>query len=230
MSLDTFVSTNIFNNLTKEERLRVQVFSSAKTIDLPRFFNAGTQEIGDVPNQAISREFEAFLILQALQSPEKLSNATVWFNEAAELQLKRLDRDNLLAEAYLEEKTDAMAKAKELTDRTQRFAAFRETFQQVDPGPEVDAAKFPPARFSGVPEISLIMRDSQAAMGQIASELKRAEYRVVMNEVMDQARISRVRTGDAISGIADDRIAEELLSWRNVITDIQARVTGAGAG
>lgn len=228
MSRDTFLSTNIFDNLTKEERLRVQVFSSDKTVDLPRFFNAGTQKIGDVPNQTISRQFEAFLILQSLQSPEKLSSATVWFNEAADLQLKRLDRDKLLAEAYLEEKTDAMAKVNELTDRTQRFAAFRDTFQQVDPGPKVDSSKFPPARFSGVPEISLIMRDSQAAMGQIASELKRAEYRVVMNEVLDQARISRIRTGDAISGIADDRIAEELLSWRNVITDIQARVTGAG--
>lgn len=227
MALDTFVSTNIFNNLTREERLRVQVFSAAKTIDLPRFFNAGTQQIGDVPNQTISREFEAFLILQSLQSPEKLSSATVWFNEAADLQLKRQDRDNLLTEAYLEEKTDAMAKAKELTDRTQRFAAFRDTFQQVDPGPKVAPEKFPPSRFSGVPEISLIMRDSQAAMGQISSELKRAEYRVVMNEVLDQSRISRVRTGDSVSGIADDKIAEELLSWRNVITDIQARVSGA---
>jgi hypothetical protein len=71
------------------------------------------------------------------------------------------------------------------------------------------------------------MRDSQAAMGQIASDQKRTEYRVVMNEVLDRARISRVRTEDAISGIADDKIAEELLSWRNVISDIQARVTGA---
>lgn len=228
MPIDTFLATDLFPNLTKEERLRVQLFSSERSIDLPRFFNAGTQEIGDVPNETISREFEAFLILQALQSPEKLSNATVWFNEAADLQLARQDRDNLLAEAYLEEKTDAMAKAKELTDRTQRFNAFRETFQQVDPGPEVNPENFPPSRFAGVPELSLIMRDSQAAMGQLSSDLKRAEYRVVMNEVLDQARISRVRTGDAISGIADDKIAEELLSWRNVITDIQSRVTGAG--
>lgn len=228
MPINTFVSTDLFSNLTREERLRVQVFSSQRTIDLPRFFNAGTQEIGDVPNEAISREFEAFLILQALQSPEKLSNATVWFNEAADLQIKRLDRDNLLAEAYLGEKADALAKAQELNDRTQRFAAFRESFQQVDPGPEADAEKFPPSRFTQVPEISLIMRDSQAAMGQVSSDLKRTEYRVVMNEVLDRARISRVRTGDAISGIADDKIAEELLSWRNVITDIQARVSGAG--
>lgn len=228
MPIDTFVSTDLFPNLTKEERLRVQVFSAERTIDLPRFFNAGTQQIGDVPNETISREFEAFLILQAIQSPEKLSNATLWFNEAASLQLKRLDRDNLLEEAYLEEKADALAKAQELNDRTQRFSAFRATFQQVDPGPEVDPERFPPARFSQVPEISLIMRDSQAAMGQVSSDQKRTEYRVVMNEVLDQERISRVRTGDAISGIADDKIAEELLSWRNVISDIQARVTGAG--
>ncbi len=228
MPIDTLLSTDLFPNLTKEERLRVQVFTVENTIDLPRFFNAGTQQIGDVPNETISREFEAFLILQALQSPEKLSDAMKWFNEAADLQLKRQDRDNLLEAAYLAEKGDALAKAQELTDRTKRFAAFRTTFQSVDPGPEVKAEDYPPARFSQIPEISLIMRDSQAAMGQIASDLQRAEYRVVANEVLDQERISRVRTDDAISGIADDKIAEELLSWRNVISEIQARVTGAG--
>jgi hypothetical protein len=227
MPINTFVSTDLFPNLTREERLRVQVFAADRTIDLPRFFNAGTQQIGDVPDETISREFEAFLILQTLQSPEKLTEAMKWFNEAADLQLSRQDRDNLLAEAYLLEKSDAVAKAHELNDRTLRFAQFRATFQQVDPGPEVNAEEFPPARFSQVPEISLIMRDSQAAMGQIASDQKRTEYRVVMNEVLDKDRISRVRTEDAISGIADDKIAEELLSWRNVISDIQARVTGA---
>jgi hypothetical protein len=150
----------------------------------------------------------------------------VWFNESADLQLKRLDRDNLLRESYLEEKTDALAKAQELNDRIVRFTTFRSTFQEVDLGPEVDPNLYPPARFSSVPEISLIMRDSQAAMGQISSDAKRAEYRVVMDEVLDKARISRVRTGDSISGIADDKIAEELLSWRNVISDVQSRVTG----
>lgn len=228
MPIDTLLSTDLFPNLTKEERLRVQVFSVEKTIDLPRFFNAGTQKIGDVPNETITREFEAFLILQALQSPEKLSDAMTWFNESADLQLKRQDRDNLLEAAYLAEKGDALAKAQELTDRTKRFAAFRTTFQSVDPGPEVKPEDFPPSRFSQIPEISLIMRDSQAAMGQISSDLQRAEYRVVANEVLDQERISRVRTDDAISGIADDKIAEELLSWRNVIADVQGRVTGAG--
>jgi hypothetical protein len=226
MSLDTFLSTDLFTNLTQEERLRVKVFSSESASGLPKFFNAGTQQIGDVPNETISREFEAFLILQAVQSPEKLSDGMVWFNEAATLQLKRDDRDTLLAEAYSNEKADALAKLQELFARTERFAAFRSSFQAVDVGPEVDPLEYPPSRFSQVPEISLIMRDSQAAMGEVASDQKRAEYRVVMNEVLDQERVSRAKTGDAISGIADEKIAEELLSWRNVISDIQARVTG----
>ena len=121
---------------------------------------------------------------------------------------------------------DALAKLQELSARTERFATFRSSFQSVDVGPEVDPLNFPPSRFSQIPEISLIMRDSQAAMGQVSSDLKRAEFRLVANEVLDQERISRVRTGDAVSGIADEKIAEELLSWRNVISDIQARVTG----
>jgi hypothetical protein len=150
----------------------------------------------------------------------------VWFNEAATLQLKRDDRDTLLAEAYSNEKADALSKVQELFARTERFTAFRASFQSVDVGPEVEPLEYPPSRFSQIPEISLIMRDSQAAMGEVASDQKRAEYRVVTNEVLDQERISRTRTGDAVAGIADDKIAEELLSWRNVISDIQARVTG----
>ena len=86
---------------------------------------------------------------------------------------------------------------------------------------------FPLTRFSGIPEIGLIMRDSQAAMGEISSDQRRESHRVVITEVLDQDRLSRQRTEDSVSGIADDRIAEELLSWRNVLSQMQARVTGA---
>jgi len=226
MALDVFLSTDLFTNLTKEERLRVSIFSSQRPSDLPKFFNAGSQQLGEVPNESISVEFEAFLILQALQSPDKLSDAMVWFNEAATLQLNRDDRDLLLAEAYGNEKADALAKLQELSNRTKSFATFRESFQVVEVGPDADPLRFPPTRFSQIPEISLIMRDSQAAMGEVSSDQSRAEFRVVSNEVLDLERIARVKTGDSLSGIADNKIAEELLSWRNVITDIQARVTG----
>jgi hypothetical protein len=226
MALNTFLGTNLFTSLTPEERLRVSLFSSDRPSDLPKFFNAGTQQLGDIPNESITKEFEAFLILQAIQSPDKLSDAMVWFNEAATLQLNRDDRDSLLAEAYGNEKADALAKLQELSARTLTFSTFRESFQAVEVGPEVDPLKFPPTRFSQIAEISLIMRDSQAAMGEVSASQTRAEFRVVSNEVLDLARVDRVNTGDSLSGIADDKVAEELLSWRNVITDIQARVTG----
>jgi hypothetical protein len=226
MALNTFLSTDLFTSLTQEERLRVSLFASDRPSDLPKFFNAGTQQLGDVPNESITKEFEAFLILQTIQSPDKLSDAMVWFNEAATLQLNRDDRDTLLEEAYGNEKADALAKVQELSERTRSFATFRESFQAVEVGPEVDPLQFPPTRFSQIPEISLIMRDSQAAMGEVSSTQSRSEFRVVSNEVLDLERVARINTGDSLSGIADNKIAEELLSWRNVITDIQARVTG----
>jgi len=46
--------------------------------------------------------------------------------------------------------------------------------------------------------------------------------------VVDIERLTRVKSQESIGGIADDRIAEELLSWRDVISQVQARVTGAG--
>ena len=226
MPIDNFFTTDLFRNLTDEERLRVQRFSVVRPRDLPKFFNAGTQVVGEEPQETISREFEAFLILQAAQSPDVLSDATTWFNEAATLQLRRDDRDGLLDEVYEFEKRDALAKVQEIRTRTERFNTFRATFQQVEVGPNVDSGLFPPARFSGIPEIGLIMRDSQAVMGEIASDQKREEHRLVMTEVLDADRLSRRRTQDSVGGISDDRIAEELLSWRDVISQMQARVTG----
>ncbi len=226
MPVDTFFTTDLFRNLTDVERLRVQQFSAVRVVDLPKFFNAGTQVVGEEPQETISREFEAFLILQALQNPDVLSNATIWFNEAADLQLRRDDRDALLDEVYELEKRDALAKVQEIRTRTLRFNAFRARFSRVEVGPESDSNLFPPDRFVGIPEIGLIMRDSQAVMGEIASDQKREEHRLVMTEVLDADRLSRRRTEDSVGGIADDRIAEELLSWRDVISQMQARVTG----
>jgi hypothetical protein len=227
MAINTFSSTDLSVNLTPEERLRVAVFSATKGADLPKFFNAGTQALGDAPNETISREFESFLILQSLQSPNKLSDAMLWFSEAATLQLQREDRDNLLSAAYANEKSDALAKLQEFRARSKRFNAFRDSFKRVEVGAATEnPLDYPPERFSTVPEISLIMRDSQAAMGEVASGQKRAEFRVVANEVLDQARQIRFETEDSVSGITDDKIAEELLSWRNVISDIAARVIG----
>lgn len=227
MTVNTFFATDLFQRLTEEERLLVQRFQVVRPVDLPKFFNAGTQVVGEEPQETITREFEAFLILQGAQSPDVLSDATVWFNEAATLQLRRDDRDALLDEVYEFEKRDALAKLTEIRSRTQKFLAFRSTFQNVEVGVNEDPNQFPAERFSDIPEIGLIMRDSQAVMGEIASDQKREEHRVVVTEVLNIDRLSRRRTGDSVSGIADDRIAEELLSWRDVISQMQARVQGA---
>jgi hypothetical protein len=227
MPVDTFFTTDLFRILTDEERLLVQKFQVVQPVDLPKFFNAGTQVVGEEPQESISREFEAFLILQATKNPDVLSAATIWFNEAATLQLQRDDRDALLDEAYAFEKKDALAKVQEIRTRTGLFNVFRATFQQIEVPNNVDPSLFPADRFSGVPEIGLIMRDSQAVMGEIASDQSREEHRLVMTEVLDVDRLTRRRTQDNVGGIADDRIAEELLSWRDVISQMQARVTGA---
>jgi len=227
MPIDTFLSTDLFDNLTDEERIKVQRFQVVRPIDLPKYFNAGTQSLGEEPQETISRSFEAFLILQAIKNPDVLSDANIWFSEAATLQLRRADRDDLLEEAFELEKRDALAKVQEIRGRTERFNRFRSTFQTIEVGPNYDPLSYPPSRFSGIPEIGLIMRDSQAAMGEIAFDQRREEHRLVETEVLDIDRITRRRSQDSVSGIADDRIAEELLSWRDVISSMQARVTGA---
>lgn len=226
MALDT----NIFRNLTNEERLKVDLFAARSPQDIPRFFNAGTQAFGQEPEQPISREFEAYLILQALKDPDKLSDAMRWFTEAADLQIKRDDRDALLNDAFEKERTDSLAVLQEVTERTLRFARFRDNFEIVEVEETTDSGEIPPGRFADVPEISLIMRDSQLAMGEIASKQSRAEHLVVEDAVLDQQQSVRETLEDSVGGIADPLIAQELLSWRDVIIQIQSRVSGGANG
>ncbi len=228
MALNTFLETDLFRELTETERLKVEQFAATKADDLPKFFNAGTQRLGQEPAEPISKEFEAYLILQSLQSPDKLSNAMKWFTEAADLQIKRKDRDDMLEEAFGLEKTDALAQLQEVRNKLERYTQFRAQFEIVDVGPEEDSIDISRDRFVAVPEMGLIFRDSQAALGEVASKLTRLEHLVVQNEVVDVERKTRVKSQESVGGIADDRIAEELLSWRDVISQVQARVTGAG--
>jgi len=228
MALNTFLETDLFRELTETERLKVEQFAATKADDLPKFFNAGTQRLGQEPAEPISKEFEAYLILQSLQSPDKLSNAMKWFTEAADLQIKRKDRDDMLKEAFGLEKTDALAQLQEVRNKLERYTQFRAQFEIVDVGPEEESTDISRDRFVAVPEMGLIFRDSQAALGEVASKLTRLEHLVVQNEVVDVERKTRVKSQESVGGIADDRIAEELLSWRDVISQVQARVTGAG--
>ena len=224
------LDTDIFKNLTNEERLKVDLYAARSPTDMPRYFNAGTQAFGQEPEQPISREFEAFLILQALKDPNKLSEAMRWFTEAADLQIKRDDRDALLNDAFEKERTDSLKVLQESSERTLRFARFRESFEVVEVEESTDSLEIPPARFADVPEISLIMRDSQLAMGEIASKQSRAEHLVVENAVLDEQQNVRETLEDSVGGIADPLIAQELLSWRDVIIQIQSKVSGGANG
>jgi len=171
MALNTFLETDIFRELTEIERLKVEQFSATRSEDLPKFFNAGTQRLGEEPAEPISREFEAYLILQSLQSPNKLSNAMQWFTEAADLQIKRGDRDDMLEEAFGLEKTDALARLQEVRNRLERYTQFRAQFEFVDVGPEEDGLDISRDRFVAVPEMGLIFRDSQAALGEVSRKV-----------------------------------------------------------
>jgi hypothetical protein len=226
MALDT----DLFRNLTDEERLKVDRFAARSPTDIPRYFNAGTQAFGQEPDQPISREFEAYLILQALKDPDKLSDAMRWFTEAADLQIKRDDRDELLDISFEKERTDSLAVLQEVSERTARFAQFRAGFEIVEVEESADSSEIPPGRFQDVPEISLIMRDSQLAMGEIASKQSRAEHLVVEDAVLDAQQNVREILEDSVGGISDPLIAQELLSWRDVIIQIQSRVSGGANG
>jgi hypothetical protein len=223
------IDKDIFNNLTQEERLKVDLYASRSPSNMPKFFNAGTQAFGQEPQQAISREFEAYLILQALKDPDKLSNAMRWFTEAANLQIKRDDRDALLDDAFEKERTDSLKVLQESSERTLRFTRFRDGFEIVEVEESTDSLEIPPGRFADVPEISLIMRDSQLAMGEISSKQSRAEHLVVEDAVLDEQQNVRETLEDSIGGIADPLIAQELLSWRDVIITIQSRVSAGSS-
>lgn len=164
--------------LTGEERSKVD---AARLTPRPEFFNGVTAQ-----QQEISRDFESFIILQ---DPDTIKSTLDWLAEAGTLTELRDDRNAVLFEALVADIADREARQSEIADVTSEFNEWRANFQA--------------GKFSDVPEVGLIIRDSQATAEELFVAEERANHlEAVQNRVTD-------RIGQDVSSAQ----LQELLSW-----------------
>jgi len=148
--------------LTTEQESVVQ--QGQRSLDLlPEYYNAGQQA-----SQAISRDFEAFLLL----SPDVLkTSALQWIKTAVQINQTHKLRDALTQLALTQELANAQAKITEFDKQLQGFDAFRKNFQTS-------------AQFSGVPEVQLFLTDLQKVIEELSVGKDRAFFDQTVTQVL----------------------------------------------
>lgn len=137
--------------LDSDERARVE---AARLPVRPNFYNASILQ-----EQAISPDFEAFLILQDAAT---ISATLTWLSASGLLARMALDRNAVAFEALIEDQADTTDQLDEVTDSTTAFTAFRNSFQA--------------GKFSEATEVGLIIRDLQAMADELFATEARLEH------------------------------------------------------
>ena len=138
--------------LDSDEAARV---NAARLPIRPNYYNASLQA-----EQAISLDFEAFLILQ---DPPTIIATLTWLGAAGLLAQTAVDRDSLAFEALVVSQSDTADQLDEVTDSTSLFTTFRNEFQA--------------GKFSEASEVSLVIRDLQATADELFAKRDQLQHR-----------------------------------------------------
>jgi hypothetical protein len=175
--------------------------------ELPSYFDAQTgQEV------VISRDFEAYLILQTQQ--QKQATLT-WINQALNFQEDRLDRDAILTRYLVNRNTDDVARLAEINTRLMNFDAFRAGLLLGSTGGSNVSIDW-----SDVIEIDLLAQSLQAPLDEIV-----LLYDLTFNE-QNMVAVLQQRMSNTSYTQAEK---EELQSWQTVISDYQGQSSGSPA-
>jgi hypothetical protein len=173
--------------------------------NLPRYYVIPTQQ-----TVAISRDMEAYLILQKSTQKQKIQ---AWIQSLKQIQLKYTDRDSIL-QIYLDNRNaDSEKKIKDMDVVMGGFSEFRDSLF----GGEGDSA-----RYSEISDISLMATAFQRPVDQIVSARDNSFHEnVVVN--LQKLKLGNqfntfINTGalDFLSG-APQAVQNELNSWQNIV-------------
>ncbi len=174
--------------LTNEEIVKVQKKRKSDK-ELPKYYDANLRK-----EVAISRDFEAFLIL----APEELkTNALTWIKKVQKIQSLRKDRDDLMALMIAREVANATVKLDLIEDKMEGYNAFREQFQTM-------------SDFSSVPEVTQFLKDLQKILPELSAERNRVFYDQTMALVEETVKNNE--------GTIKEENLTQLQSWSNVIS------------
>lgn len=177
-------------NFTDKE---VIVINAQKKLsaELPQYFNSATKT-----NTPISRDFEAYLILETQEHKQK---SLSWIKDVQSISQDSTDRDAILKTFATNRLADANATIKELDSTLKNFDAFKAGLFNI--GDSND--------FASVFEVSLLAQSLQRPLDEIKFLRDRAfQEKVISNIQLD--RLDR-------SGFNSDT-QKELASWQTVIS------------
>ncbi len=182
-------------DLTVQEEAVVRKFSRDQ-VDLPYYYDALVR--ADV---AISRDFEAFLIL----APTELKTSAIeWITQVSELTQDRKVRNDLLKLVITKELERTALTLGAYEDLLGEFNKFRQNFQTD-------------TRFAAIPEVVRFLNDLQIVIDEQVAGQQSAFYDDTV------ARLVQAREQNA--GLSNDRV-EQLQSWRTVLSSYVRQSAG----
>lgn len=160
--------------LTEDERAKVE----ANALDpRPSYFNASLDM-----QVLISEDFEAFIILAPQATRDSVLN---WVQRNRDQSALNSARDDLLTECLQGDLDASQSQLDELDGTLQEFDEFRSRFQDsntpTDSTPQVQSKL---SRFSGVPEVGLMLDDLQASISELRMARDRAKHQNSLTQVL----------------------------------------------
>jgi len=149
--------------LTDQENQKVSQ-QRKKDAQLPTYFNA---KLGKAIT--ISRDYEAFLILQSQDTKQTMIQ---WLSDVRKVQESQTDRDALVVSAIDLELTDSEQKVTEIADQLTKFENFRSKVQA--------------SKYSGVIEVGSLLTDLQRGIEELAVRRDRTTHLVTVATVLQE--------------------------------------------
>lgn len=168
--------------------------------DLPEYYSAQSQT-----SIQISRDFEAYLILQTQDQKQKVLE---WIRKALIGQSISADRDTLLNQYIQIRKADAQSRIAELDQKLGNFNDFKTSLLPND-----DYV----SNFGNVAEISLLCTSLQKPMDELFLKRDQAYHEVVLSDILN-SRLTKQKQ--------DANTKKELQSWQTVIASYKGRPSG----
>ncbi len=181
--------------------------------DLPQYYSAEIAKTApaevkeEVAKQTISRDFEAYLILQSTEQKQKTLS---WIKTVNTINQDNKDRDDLL-ERYLSLRdTDASARITEIDETLQEFESFRNgLFAAGDDG----------TKFAEVVELSLMARALQTPIDEMQIIRENAFHEKNVTALLKVRFDARKNTDDS---------QKELESWQTVVSEYEGQSGSSG--
>jgi hypothetical protein len=182
-------------NLSPDEVEAVEK-DKRKEAELPLYYNSDSKQ-----SEPISRDFEAYLILQGVDQKQVIQE---WISAVKEIELDTGDRDALLTRFMEHRAEDAALKIEELDEVLGGFDQFK---QQLFSDPNADEENPNPNKYSAVAEIDLFARAVQKPIDEVVMIRDGAFH--------EQNMILLVQTDLEIAGNKEARQGE-LDTWQQI--------------